>query len=220
MLSPSSGCLTGYLVLFSTLEMRMVSVNIKGIIRTEPCGCIEICSFRVLFMWFNFTKMKAKHVWDLSVTILFALLVLICSDQFDNVWTWGRAWICLNWWLVSVFASSDVNFRVFGSILSYFKISIILLTCLLLFETSIHDSADMEHTTLIQNELSLRTVKIYGESLRKLQQHELPGRFWGRIILREQAEHSSLAKLDSLTQSLSLVLVDGSTRISLQPPVL
>lgn len=156
---------------------------------------------------------------EICLTMLFALLVLICSDQFDNVWTWGRAWICLNWWLVFTFASY-VNFGGFGSIISYFKTSLILNKSNHVNKTSIHGCADMEYNTLIWNELSLRTVKIHGESLHKLQQYELPGRLWGRIIVRKWVEHSSLAKLDSLTQSLSLVLVDGSIRISLQSPVL
>lgn len=141
----------------------------KGISHTESCGCIEICSFCVLLTWLNFTKMKAKHVSEICLTMLFALLVLICSDQFDNVWTWGRAWICLNWWLVSTFASY-VNFGGFGSIISCFKISLILNKSNHVNKTSIHGCADMEHNTLIWNELSLRTVKIHDESLHKLQQ--------------------------------------------------
>lgn len=82
-------------------------------------------------------------------------------------------------------------------------------------------TTDIEYNnTLIRNELFLSIAKICGESLHKLQQPELPGRLGGRIILRKWVERSSLAKLGSLPQGLSLLPVDGSTRISVQSPVL
>lgn len=74
---------------------------------------------------------------------------------------------------MSTFASSYADFRFLVQYISHLKISITLLTCLILFKSSLHD---MAYNTLVQNKLSLRTVKICGESLHMLQQHELPGK--------------------------------------------
>lgn len=73
-LSPSSRCLTGYLVLLSTLEVQMVSVLLFTL---SPVDVLrDVLS--ALRSWLHFIKAKAKRVLKF-VTILFGLLAPTCS---------------------------------------------------------------------------------------------------------------------------------------------
>lgn len=85
--------------------------------------------------------------------------------------------------------------------------------CIFLFKTSIHNSTDTKCNILIQNQLSLGTwrymVNLYVSFCRM-------SSLGGRITCRKWLQLFSPPELGSLTWTLSLVLVDGSTRMSLQ----